>query len=465
MKKKCLLRAGTVVLTLAMSIPLCLSGCSDKPESSSGPDGSPSENGVSFGGKTLKVAVWYEPEKPSLGQSEAGDAWYYSMEQAMDKYDCAVEWVINPQETHFSKFVQSSLSGEVYADILMCHSWNWVSLIKQELIYPTDTYIDSAPDKEMWAKDLYTYNDQCWALQPASQNPTPTNVFFYNTKMISDLGLESPQELALRSEWTWDKFREYCAAATDPALERYGVACFMLPDMLMTSNGFRTVMYDETDKKYHNGYTYDATKQAGLGILEYIQTLSQVDKSVLGNWPAGQEALEEGEDAFLDGKVLFIYGRNPASMKRMGMTDFAPVTAPLGPAGETVEEYVAAFAFWSLPTNSEFSPEDRAAFWMDAKRTWDESKGDAYYAADIDDVKEEMLAESYNNMSDVEFMLEMGKKIRVLPDLAGSMSIGSVIADDMYGKVIRGESTPAAVIAATDNVIQAKIDSTFNTDV
>jgi hypothetical protein len=43
------------------------------------------------------------------------------------------------------------------------------------------------------------------------------------------------------------------------------------------------------------------------------------------------------------------------------------------------------------------------------------------------------------------------------------MSVGSVIADDMYGKVIRGESTPAAVVDATDNVIQAKIDSTFNT--
>lgn len=457
------MRTAAALLALLMCMAFCLSGCKNTPQETSSADDGKLAGDVDFDGKTLKVAVWYEPEKPTLGQSDSGDAWYYSLEQAMKNFNCKVEWIVNPQETHFSKFVQSSLSGEVYADIFMCHSWNWVSLIKQELICPTDAYIDAASDKDMWTKDMYTYNNQCWALQPAQQNKTPTNVFFYNTKIISDLGLESPQELALRGDWTWEKFREYCAAATDPAIERYGAACFMLPDLLMTSNGFRTVMYDEAVKKYVNGYTYDATKQAGLGILEYIQTLAQVDKTVLGTWPAGQEALEEGEDAFLDGKALFICGRNAASMKRMGMTDFAPVTPPIGPDGETVEEYVAAFAFWSLPTNSTFSAEDRAAFWMDAKRTWDPSKGDAYYADDIDEIKEEMLASSYNSMKDVEFMLEMGKKIRVLPDLTGSMSIGSVIADDMYGKVIRGESTPAAVIAATDNVIQAKIDATFNT--
>ena len=34
------------------------------------------EDKVDFGGRTLKVAVWYEPEIPTLGNSDSEDAWY-----------------------------------------------------------------------------------------------------------------------------------------------------------------------------------------------------------------------------------------------------------------------------------------------------------------------------------------------------------------------------------------------------
>lgn len=418
-----------------------------------------------FKGETIKIAVWYEPEKPKLGDSDAGDAWYYSMENAEKKFNAKVEWVINPQETHFSKFVQASLSGEVYADILMSHSWNYVSLIKQKLLTATDEFIDSAPDKDHWEKSLYTFNGSCWALSPTSGYHIPTIKYFYNTKMLKELKLESPQVLALNGKWTWDKFREYCLAATNTSLERYGVACFMLDSALQTTNNFQLVNYDSATKKYYNGYTYDKTKKYGLEMLEFIEKMAVQDKSIYGSWTAGQGALDEGEAAFLDGKVLFVFGRDAQSMKKSGMKDFAPVTAPIGPSATTLTDGVAAFAFWSLPTSSNFSAEDRAAFWMDAKRTWDPSKGKAYYKSDVDTFKEELLATSYWSMEDVDFLMKMGEKIKLVPLLEGSLSLGSIIADGMYGAVIRGESTPSAVIAAADNVIQSKIDSTFNTEV
>ena len=463
--KKFLIRKTSFLLAALMIGSAALTGCGSGSSGSSKTVASSSAASTAkvadLGGKTVKIAVWYEPEKPTLGKSDSEDAWYYSLQQAEKKFNCKVQWIINPQETHFTKFVQASLSGEVYADILMCHSWNWVSLIKQKLICSTDQYIDSASDKSHWEKQLYTYNGKCWAIQPATANLTPTQIFFYNTKIIKELGLESPQSLALNGKWTWDKFRQYCKAATNAKLGRYGVACFQLPEMLMSTNGFQTVAFNKKDGKYYNGYTYSETKDAGMNILELIQTMSQVDNSVDGSWPDGQDALDSGENDFLDGKVLFVYGRNAASMKKEGMTDFAPVTAPLGPNGQYVTEYLQAFAFWSLPTNSSFSADDRAAFWMDAKRTWDKSKGNAYYD-DTSSAAVSELADSYLNKSDAEFLLKMGQKMVRLPDLAGSMSVGTVIADDMYGKVIRGESTPAAVVAATDNVLQAKIDSTFN---
>ena len=97
-------------------------------------------------GKTVKVAVWYEPEIPNLGDSDSEDAWYYSLKHAAEEYNCKVEWIVDTQDAHFSNFIQKSLAGEVYADIMMCHSWNYVSLIQQGLILPTTEYVKNASD-------------------------------------------------------------------------------------------------------------------------------------------------------------------------------------------------------------------------------------------------------------------------------------------------------------------------------
>ena len=36
----------------------------------------------------------------------------------------------------------------------------------------------------------------------------------YNAAMIDSLGLEAPESLAEKGEWTWDKFAEYAKACT-----------------------------------------------------------------------------------------------------------------------------------------------------------------------------------------------------------------------------------------------------------
>ena len=40
--------------------------------------------------------------------------------------------------------------------------------------------------------------------------------------------------------------------------------------------------------------------------------------------------------------------------------------------------------------------------------------------------------------------------------------MGPLVADDIFGAVIRGDSTPAAVIEETDGELQAIIDATYN---
>ena len=451
-------------LLLAVLMLVCVVGCDNSSSSggdndgTSGNNGGSSDSGYNFEGKTLKIAVWGEGEKPELGDSDSEDAWYYSLKHAAEEFNCEIEWIIDTQENHFNNFIQKSLAGEVYADIFLCHSWNYVSLIQQGLLQPTTEYILNSGEADRWDQNV-VLNGEIWALNPAAEYYFPTYFYLINTKLLNSLGLEHPQELARRGEWTWEKFREYCAAATDPSKEQYGVGCFMLAHMLKNTNDFDYSVIGE-DGVYYNGFTYETTKEKGMEVLEMVQKMSQEDKSILGTWTDGMEAMNETLNAFKDGKLLFAFYPTPKSLKNSGFTDYSIVTLPLGPSSSGLTDTVEAFAFWSLPTHSNFTAEERAAFWMEAKRTWDPEDEEGYYEADRDDLIEQYLDVHFINREDVEFMLEMGDTMEWTPAI--NVSWGSLIADDLFGAIIRGDTTPAAVVEELDGEIQALIDATYN---
>jgi len=453
-------------LLLAVVMLLCVTACGEDPAVPSDPDKTQPTGGegtkkYDFGGKTIKIAIWYEPEIPTLGNSDSEDAWYYSLQHAAEEFNCEIEWVVDTQEAHFSNFVQKSLNGEVYADIMMCHSWNYVSLIRQGLLQPTTEYIANAPDADHWNQSTYVLNGENWGLNPVSDNYIPTYYYLINTKILNSLGLEHPQELARRGEWTWAKFREYCAAATDPSKGQYGVGCFALANNLKTTNDFDYAVMGE-DGKYYNAFTYPETSAKGMEILEMIQTMALEDKSVLGDWTDGMETMNESLNAFKDGKLLFAFYPTPSSLKNSGFTDYSVVTLPLGPSSKGLCDTIEAFSFWSLPTYSNCSAEERAAFWMEAKRTWDPADEDGYYEADREDIIEEILDINYVNRADVEFLLDMGATMVYEP--AVNVTWGSLIADNMFGEIIRGNTTPAAAVEELAGEIQALIDATYNYD-
>ena len=240
-------------LFMALLTLLCVAGCDNTTDPTPTEDNGGTTK-YNFGGKTIKIAVWYEPEIPMLGNSDSEDAWYYSLKNAAEEFNCEVEWIVDTQEAHFSNFIQKSLAGEVYADIMMCHSWNYVSLIQQDLLLPTTEYVNNAEDSEYWNQTTYMLFGENWALQPVEQNRLPTYYFLVNTKVLNSLGLEHPQKLVERGEWTWETFRQYCAAATDPSKEQYGVGAFNLATMLNCGNDFDYTVVDENGV-YHNAFT------------------------------------------------------------------------------------------------------------------------------------------------------------------------------------------------------------------
>ena len=102
---------------------------------------------------------------------------------------------------------------------------------------------------------------------------------------------------------------------------------------------------------------------------------------------------------------------------------------------------------------------------MYANTTWDSERGNAYYEFEVDEYKEDLLADQYDTAKDVQFLFDIADKCGVVktPSLDLAVSLGALVANDIFGEVIRGNATPASAIATKDNEIQAKIDAALNT--
>ncbi|MBQ8684101.1 MAG: extracellular solute-binding protein [Clostridia bacterium] len=452
----CRLMALAIMLTLVLG---AMAGCNGGGGENSGSG----ENGEveGFDGATLKVSIWTDTTIPKLGNSELGDAKYYALEQAKKKYNCNVEWVILPESQYFDEFVQAALSGTTYSNIALQHSSSILSWIKQDLVAPTDSYIGENKDNR-WNTSYAVYKGVNYGLFPTTANPTPYMMLLYNTRMVQELGLEDPQKLALEGKWDWNTFRDYCKRATDPAKGTYGVSAFMLPDSLRYANS--AYLWVEDGGKYYNAYNHPSTNKNALELLTLIRDMAINDGSILGDRTGGTTAKDDALNAFTDGNLLFMFAQQQSTLKKIGFTEYAPVTFPIGPSCGTYYNMRDGFAIWGIPTTNDYEADLLAKFWMDALTTWDPSRGDAYYEEDLDELIDALHASSYNSRKDAEFVYTMGAKMPEKASLNNMLNLGATEVNEIYYPILSGKSTPAAVIEATNAAIQARIDEVFNTE-
>ncbi|MGN0593743.1 MAG: extracellular solute-binding protein, partial [Hominimerdicola sp.] len=93
----------------------------------------------------------------------------------------------------------------------------------KSMFQPVDDYIDL--DSELWAGskttcDAFVFNGQHYVAGIQAQ---PNYVCVYNTKTITENGLDDPKELYENDEWTWSKFAEMCSDFTDEDSKKYGL--------------------------------------------------------------------------------------------------------------------------------------------------------------------------------------------------------------------------------------------------
>ena len=417
---------------------------------------------TSLDGQTIVISTWSTATIPTKDGTDVGNAAYYAFEWAKKAYNVDVEWKVVPEETYFTEFITAALSGDTYSDICLTHSQTYLSWITDGLIVPLDEYMKDK-DPKRWNKTTFTLNGHLYAMQGASVHGVylPENYFLYNTRMIKQLGLEDPQKLALEGKWTWEKFREYCKAATDPTAGTYGVTAFNLNQLMYTNNIEEIVV---ENGKYVNGYTHGETAKNMLELLTFLQDMKVKDGSILGDELGGLTAMNDAFNAFLDGKALFTFAQSTAWLKKQKYKDYAPVTFPIGPSheGKYYNNVLEGFSCWSIPTNARYNYQDLVDFFCDASCTWDKSRGDAYYEGDIEDDIDAVYIKNWAKREDAEFMFEIGKHVTTRIGWNVYVNNGGIEVFQIYQPVLQNTSTPKSVLDSTDGEIQTKINAVFN---
>jgi hypothetical protein len=141
--------------------------------------------------------------------------------------------------------------------------------------------------------------DQSYLFAPSKTGAINAYVLAFNMDMIAAAGLENPQDLYDRGQWTWDKWREYLLALTqdtneDGTADIYGYSGYWthLLRNLLFSNGTAIAA----------GPKETLSSPATGEVLDFIHTLYNVDKTARpwddSNWNINNELYAAGLSAF-----------------------------------------------------------------------------------------------------------------------------------------------------------------------
>ena len=167
----------------------------------------------------------------------------------------------------------------------------------------------------------------------------------FNVSLIEEAGLDNPQDLYDRGEWTWNKFAEYLRILTkdtdgDGNPDQYGLTGWWTTmfNYLLMSNGAHVA----------SGSQEMLSSPATIEVLEFMYQIYQTDKTAK---PWNQDDWD-ANNVFKDGKVAFWVSaswiQQGNSSSDLGF-EFGVVPWPVGPSGnQETNSQIAVAGNWSI---------------------------------------------------------------------------------------------------------------------
>ncbi len=263
-----------------------------------------------FGGRVIKVGLWWDyyytsihkeiSEDPGLSNTEVAQLKLDNVRRIEEKYNCTIEFTNFGWDGIKESINTSITAGTPECDIYLTDLQFGIPAVVNGL---AQDLTGLAPENS----DLFGEQKVIKSLEALggtyffAETGLPDRGIFlgYNETMIEDLGLEDPQALYAKGEWTWDKFAEYALAGTkdndnDGTVDVYGYGG-IFTDLV---NGL--VM--------NNGGSIAGTTTEGLSTqpvteaLDFINRLFNVDQSAR---PWNGDDWNDNLLAWSDGKVMF----------------------------------------------------------------------------------------------------------------------------------------------------------------
>lgn len=234
----------------------------DKAQGSSEKDSSaPSSQGH----RVLKVGCWYPhyydsthtsiDDNPSMSDPDEAQMQFDNLKAVEEKYDVEIEFVNLTFNGVKESINTSILAGQPDCDIYEVDlqfgipaALNGFATNLNEVL-PADA--DVISDQMIFSGVDIGTGDGTYLFRSVTGDSIlqDTNMLAFNKQMLDEAGLEDPNALYEKGEWTWDKWREYMLALTQDTdgdgvtdVYGYGAVWTTLFSNLLMSNGTGVAM-------------------------------------------------------------------------------------------------------------------------------------------------------------------------------------------------------------------------------
>jgi ABC-type glycerol-3-phosphate transport system substrate-binding protein len=265
--------------------------------------------------RTIRIGTWYDHyydstnsdihDDPSVSDEELAQQHFDIVAEVEEKYNVSIEFV-NLTYTGVQESINTSiLAGNPDCDIYEVDLSFGIPAalnhfaINLEDILPADN--DLFNDQMVFSQVDIGVDDGVYLFQSNSAEMLLANTYMlaYNKQMLDEAGLEDPNELYAKGEWTWDKWREYLIALTqdtdgDGVTDVYGYGSrfdFLLYNLLM-SNGTGIAMSP----------TETLSSPEVAEVLDFIYNIYNVDH-VANPW--NSDDFDYNQNCYMDGRVAF----------------------------------------------------------------------------------------------------------------------------------------------------------------
>lgn len=417
-----------------------------------------------FGGRTIKVGIWWDyfytsahtsiNDDPGMSNAVTAQMRLDNVRRIEEKYKCRIEFVNMGWDGIINSINTSIAAGTPDCDIYLTDLQFGIPAVLNGLAQDLTKIV---------SKDSDLFNDKI-ILKPldalggtylfAEQGLPMSGIYMgYNANMIEDLGLEDPQSLYKKGQWTWEKFAEYAKKGTkdtdgDGVTDIYGYGG-VFTDFV---NGL--VM--------NNGGSIAGSKTEGLSskpvmeVFEFINRIYNIDKSGRPwNWNDWNDNLL----AWSDGKVMFWTAAAWANKQEMDAAaaeggtlpfDFHVVPYPIGPSGDG-SIYSPVQGNWYMIPVGVKEPEKVFQIFEEFLN-W--HQGDTELRDDPT-----WFESCFLSPEDVEIAYQCGTNLKV--DLWTSLS-GFDFGQLLWGPIVVDKtSTPAQAIEAAKPVLQDALNNVF----